>query len=134
METDCIIAISTLWTIKILGPAVSWWPWDLLSTLWGTNKIDHAFGIQSLVHIQVVYTDHKLIREIISLPYPANKSRPDFKEKLEIKLSPSWIELMTHEKVIDNISCWEKVKSKKVIITATCPLLQCRLQCWCNQQ
>ena len=93
-----------------MGPVVSWWPCDLLSTLWSTNKIDHAFGIQSLVHIQVVYTDHKLIREIISLPYPANKSRPDFKEKLEIKLSPSGIELMSHEKVINNISCRKKVK------------------------
>ena len=46
----------------------------------------------------------------LSLSYPANKSRPHFKEKLEIKLPTSWIKLVSHEKVINDISCCKENK------------------------
>lgn len=37
--------------------------------------------------------------------YPAYESWSDFKEVLEVKFPPSWVELVSHEEVINNISC-----------------------------
>ena len=37
--------------------------------------------------------------------HPAYESWSNFKEELEVKFPPSWVELVSHEEVINNISC-----------------------------
>lgn len=39
------------------------------------------------------------------ISHPAYESWSNFKEELEVKFSPPWVELVSHEEVINNISC-----------------------------
>ena len=45
--------------------------------------------------------------------HPTNQSRAYFKKEFEVKFPPSGIELMSHEKVINDISC--QIKSKPIV-------------------
>ena len=40
--------------------------------------------------------------------HPAYESWSNFKEELEVKFPPSWVQLVSHEEVINNISCQKK--------------------------
>ena len=50
--------------------------------------------------------------------HPAYESWPNFKEELEVKFPPSWVELVSHEEVINNISCKKKI-SKLLVLQFT---------------
>ena len=53
-------------------------------------------------------TTIKVLVQYIAVGYishPAYESWSNFKEELEVKFSPPWVELVSHEEVINNISC-----------------------------
>ena len=54
------------------------------------------------MHPSMVISGHNMI--ITTVTYPANKSRPDFKEELEVKAPDPWVELVSHEEIIHYIA------------------------------
>ena len=43
-------------------------------------------------------------KHVQDITHPANESRAQFTEELEVKIADAWIEFMTHEEVIQHIA------------------------------
>ena len=52
--------------------------------------------------------------------HPTNESWPRFKKELEVELAPSWIELMSQEEVINEISWQRREKNNTQVTKGLC--------------